>query len=114
MAKKKDLLTEKELDQFQDAGPFYVPGKPYMWVMSFGWCIIGFYIGHETPLTIRVAHANHFQNAGVDYGVLAQEGPDPTKTCQWRYEGNSLLSFHSILRADDYGGSVPRGRITTE
>lgn len=111
MAKNKTakVMSEDELEALTDAGPFYIPGRPYMWVMGFGWCIVGFYVCHESPLTIRVAHANHFRNAGVDYGEMAQKGPGAN--CEWRYEGNSLLHFHAIQRADEYNGEVPLGPI---
>lgn len=109
MNKKLKRLSSEDLQRIRESGPFYIPGKPYMWVMGFGWCIVGFYVCHENPLTIRVAHANHFRNAGVDYGVMANEGP--AESCEWRYEGNDLLSFHSVIRVIEYHGEVPCGRV---
>jgi hypothetical protein len=108
MAKKPIVtLTPDEISEHKS--PYYVPGRPYVWVMGFGWCIVGYYVRHENPLTIVVAHANHFRNAKVDYGQLIREGP--AADCEWRYEGTDLLPFHAIQRVAPYGGEVPRGRI---
>lgn len=104
---KQDRLAPEELANQQQ--PYYEFGKPYTWVMGFGWCIIGFYVRHENPLLIRVAHANHFKNAKVDYGRIMTEGP-PTG-CEWRYEGSVLLLLHAIQRVGEYHGEVPRGPI---
>lgn len=109
MAKKpvKFLSTE----EMEECKPLYIPGKPLMWVMSFGWAIVGYYVRHETPLRIRVAHANFFRNANKDYGRLAREGAD--SNCEWRYEGNEELSFQHIIRTVEFLGEVPNGPIRT-
>ena len=83
---------------------FYVPDKAYLFVMTFGWAIVGRYVRHESPLHIVVKDASHFKNAGVDYGVLANKGPGPS--CEWRYEGNALLNVSHIIRAVEYKGKV--------
>ena len=106
--KKIDLLTSSELESIQQR-PFYVPGHPYLWVLSYGWAVVGFYVRHETPLTIRVAHTNHFRNANRDYGTLIREGADDK--CEWRYEGDDLISFQHIIKVSTFGGEVPRGPI---
>lgn len=87
----------------------YERGKSFLWVMSHGWGIIGFYIRHENPLHIRVAHANFFRDAHVDYGTLANEGG--VISTEWRYIGNSLITVPHIIRADEYWEKVPLKRI---
>jgi hypothetical protein len=77
--------------------------------MSYGWCIVGFYIEHISPLIIRVAHANHFHQAHKDYGALMRDGGSPNT--EWRYEGNNELTIPHIIRAGEYGGKVPRGPV---
>ena len=104
---KGKRLSAEELQAYE--APFWQPGKPVMLVMSFGWCVVGFYVRHETPLQIRLAHVNHFRNAGVDYGVMATEGPG--SNCEWRYEGSGVVNINHVLRSLDYGGEVPTSRI---
>jgi hypothetical protein len=106
-SKKGRHLTPDELKVYDK--PFWVPGKPVMLVQSFGWCVVGFYVRHETPLQIRLAHINHFRNAGVDYGVIAREGPGAD--CEWRYEGDGTVNVNHVLRNLNYGGEVPTSRI---
>lgn len=107
MAKGKQDSLGSDWEKFK--GTIYKPGHSYCWVMGFGWCIVGFYIEHLSPLTIRVAHANHFRNANKDYGKLMQEGAG--KECEWRYEGNEELTVPAIQRVGEYLGEVPRGNI---
>ena len=102
---KMDVLSNDEIMK-EKSEPFYVPGRPYLFVMGFGWAVVGFYICHESPMKIRVAHANHFRNANKDYGKLVTEGAG--KDCEWRYEGRSLLNETAIQRVDTYAGEVPR------
>lgn len=108
MSKQKvtKYLTREELE---NVPTFWEPGKPVMLVLTFGWCIVGFYVRHETPLQIRVKHANHFRNAGVDYGVMSQKGP--ASTCEWRYEGDETINVNHIIRSIEYGGDIPTSRV---
>jgi hypothetical protein len=103
------MLKTLPQEAIEGIEPYWKPGKPVMLVMSFGWCIIGFYVRHETPLQLRMMHANHFRNAGVDYGQIAQSGPSPD--CEWRYEGNQVVNWNHVLRVVDYGGEIPTSRI---
>lgn len=103
----KDGLSAEEMAAEQ--GPLLIPGRPYLWVMTHGWGIVAFYVRWETPLRVRVAHANHFHEAKKDYGALAQEGAG--KDCQWRYEGSAELTFPHLIRWYRYHGDVPRGPI---
>jgi hypothetical protein len=113
MAKKKvvkqsDILSSEEL-AIQLELKDYIPGHPYVWVMDFGWCYIGYYIRHSNPLVIRVAHKSHFRNAKRDYGKLITEGSDPD--CEWRYQGHGIISVPHIISCDPYFGSVHRGNV---
>lgn len=105
--RKQDLLTEDEIKQFDNT--LLVPGRPYLWVLGFGWGIVGYYIKNEGPFNIRLAHGSHFRNAGVDYGVLVNKGP--ALGCEWRYEGNMTLGISHIIRTVEYYGKVNRGNI---
>ena len=108
MTKKPiDTLSAKEIMAAKET-PFYTPGHPYLWVQGFGWASVGFYVCHEGPFLIRVAHCNHFKNAGKHYGALIQEGSD---TAEWRYEGDTLINVHDIIRHHHFGGTVHRGAI---
>ncbi len=106
--KVRQRLAPQELLAFASR-KHYIEGEAYLWIQTFGWACVGFYICHDTPLRIRVAHANHFRAAGVDYGRFAQEGPPPT--CEWRYEGNACVREPHVIRCLEYFGEVPRGRI---
>lgn len=103
-----DKLDDDELETLKRK-PSYEEGRPYLWTMSFGWAVVGFYVRHESALKIMVAHTNHFRNAGVDYGRMAQEGP--SASCEWRYEGFDQLSVPHIVKVQEYFGEVPRGRV---
>lgn len=105
---KRDFLDAATLKHLANK-PHYVPGQPYLWVMGFGWSVIGFYVKHETPIRIKVAHTNFFRNAGVDYGkIAAGEIPD---TCEWRYIGVTCINDSAVQRADEFWGKVPRTRM---
>src|SRR5581483_458658 len=103
---QRDELTEEQVEKFNKT--IYEKGKPYLWVKGFGWGIVGFYIDHLSPLFIRVAHCNHFRNAGKDYGRLAIEGAGDE--CEWRYEGNAEINVMAIQRVVEYHGKVPRSQ----
>ncbi len=105
--KKRDILMQEEVIHCSEK-VLYQAGLPYLFVMSYGWAIVAFYVRHENPLRIRVAHANFFRQANTDYGTLTEGAPD---NCEWMYIGNSVLTEPHILRADEYFGKVPRGRI---
>jgi len=107
MAKaKREILDSTELAELQER-PYYEAGKPYLWTLGFGWAIVGFFVKHTTPTRMMVAHANHFRNAGKDYGRLALEGAGPE--CEWRYEGLDEINMLHVLKAQEYFGEVPRG-----
>lgn len=100
------FLEEAEL---LAAPSLYQPGKPLQWVMSYGWVLVGFYVRHESPLKVRVAHANYYIRAGKTHADLAREGAgDETK---WCYLGNTEISVPHVLFTDEYFGEVPRGPI---
>ena len=104
--KKQDKLDFAEIEAIRSQ-PILIAGEPYLFVMTYGWAIVGFFVDRPEPLIIRVAHANHFRNAQKDYGRLAMEGGEDN--CEWRYEGTSKLAFAQIHHIDDYYGKVPRG-----
>lgn len=104
------LLPAGDLDAVRGV-PIYEPGRPYLWVLTYGWAIVGYYADRPEPLIIRVAHANHFRSAGRDYGRLAREGGD--SSTQWRYEGTTLIYLPQIHHVDHYMGEVPHGRIAS-
>lgn len=103
---KRDRLDEKELMAAAER-PLLQPGLPYQFIMTYGWVVVAFYVRHETPLTIRVAHCSYYQNAGKTHAQLAREGG----AAAWRYEGNTTLTTHHILRVVEYHGEVPRGIV---
>ena len=105
----RDELTKEQIEQFK--GTILKSGKPYLWVLGFGWGIIGFYIEHINPIKLRIAHANHFRNAGKDYGRLATEGAGDD--CEWRYEGNVELIETNVQRVIEYLGKVNKIRTST-
>ncbi len=105
--KTPDRLTEDELAAHHQ--PFYTPGVPYQWILPFGWVVVGFYVRHENPLTIRVAHANYYGQAGKTHAALALEGGGSETT--WRYMGGRLIPANSFVSVGIYNGEVPRGPI---
>lgn len=105
--KPKDMLSNEELEPMKAEGyVFYEAGKPYLWTQGFGWGIIGFFVKYLTPTRIMVAHANHFRNAGKDYGRLGTEGAGPE--CEWRYEGTIEMNLNATIKAQRYYGMVNR------
>lgn len=114
MAKRKgepkpvSWLSEAELNAIR-AQPIYEPGRAYLWVLTYGWAIVGYFVDRPEPLVMRVAHGNHFRSAGKDYGRLSQEGD--TGETQWRYEGTTLIYVPQIHHVDHYHGIVPHERI---
>jgi hypothetical protein len=104
---KRDRLKPEELLAFKQ--PLYEPGLPYIWTLTFGWACVGFYVRHETPLRIRVAHANYFKNAQKSYADLARTG-GATNT-EWRYLGNYEITVPHIIGTGEYLAEVPRGPI---
>jgi len=103
-----DKLRASELEAAKSQ-PVYEPGKAYLFVLTFGWAVVGYYVDRPDPLTIRVMHCNHFRNAGKDYGRLIAEGGG--RECEWRYEGLARLSVPHVIRVADYHGEVPSGPI---
>lgn len=104
-------LTPEELQAARDY-KFYVPGRPYLWVLSYGWCMVGFYVEHTTPLRIRVEHGNYYRNAHKSHAELAREGPKPET--EWRYVGRDEISFHHVIHVFEYMADVPRDMIKQE
>lgn len=110
MAKRKlyeDTITTEEMSELSARFPFE-EGKPYLFVCTFGWACVGFYGGFSTDMNLKIFHCNHFRNAGVNYGVMATQGPGAS--CEWRYEGGAVqVPVYQILRIIPYAGEVPRG-----
>lgn len=102
---RQDRLDEAELQ----VRPFYEPGRPYLWTMGFGWGFVGFFVRMESPLEIRVAHANYFRQAHMTWGRLARTGGSEQTT--WVYVGDKLLNRTMVLSADLFLGDVPRGPV---
>jgi hypothetical protein len=100
-------LAESELAAIEKMPPL-TRGMSYMFVMTYGWAIVCYYVDRPEPLMVRVAHANHFHNSHSDYGKMSQDGAVPE--CEWRYEGTSVLMYTQIHHFDEYHGEVPRGR----
>ena len=104
----RDLLDPAELE-LESRTPLLIPGHPYLWVLTHGWAVVGFFVKWETPLRIRLAHASHFHDAGKNYERIAQEGIDKKEA--WRYEGAEEINFAHEIRVCRYMGQVPRGPI---
>lgn len=104
---RREKLTDEEMAQEQ--APLYEPGRPYLWVLTHGWCMVGFYVRHETPLRIRVAHASYYATAGVPHSQLAREGPGPG--IKWRYLGRGEITVPHVIHATDYHAEVHRGAV---
>jgi len=107
-ATKLDIMPEEELADFQAIDNILVSGNAYLWVVTFRWAIVGYYIKHIAPHRILVAHPSFFTTAGRDYASLAREGAGPD--CQWRYYGPVLeLNPFQVLKTIPYHGQVHRG-----
>jgi hypothetical protein len=108
---KKSEADELTTDELGAIGKdsILIPGRPYLFVMGFGWAIVAYFVCRLDPFTIKVAHANHFRNAGVDYGKFIHGGA--SATTEWRYEGTTELSVGAIQRKTLYHGKVPRGTL---
>ena len=105
-----DTLSDSELVKFTAVDTVLVPGHPYLFIMTFGWAKVGYYIKHTAPNRILVAHCSHFANAGKDYGRLMTEGVGAN--CEWRYEGEMVeLATAHIIEQGLYHGKIHRGRI---
>jgi hypothetical protein len=107
---KRDKLPAAELEKFLQTDTVLEAGRPFLWLMDFGWAKIGFYVKHLAPNRILVAHCNHFRSAGKDYGRLAMEGAE--SNCEWRYEGVLVeINTAHILQTSPYNGTVNRSPI---
>lgn len=101
-----DRMDEKEVEAWSK-NEFYQPGVPYLWVLTHGWCCIGYFIGSISPFEIRVAHSNYYRSAGDQtHAQLARKG-DNEKT-EWEYTGDEVILLPHIIRVTPYSGRVPR------
>lgn len=100
----KVRLSKEEITAIHEL-PMMEPGAPYLFVLTYGWAVVGYYIDRPEPLFMRICHANHFRNAGKDYGRLAREGGG--SECEWRYEGIANVMVPHIIRIIPYMGDVP-------
>jgi hypothetical protein len=106
----KDFLTQAQVDAIVEecGGQVLQYGKPYVFVMTFGWAEVAFYLRTIAPHRMLLAHGSFFVNAGKDYGRLAREGAD--SSCQWRYEGPIVeINPLHVLKTLPYMGTVHRG-----
>lgn len=110
LAKCIDTLSEDNVNAIVEecGGQVLQPGYPYVFVMTFGWAEVAFYLRTIAPHRMLLAHGSFFVNAGKDYGRLAREGAD--STCQWRYEGPIVeINPLHVLKTLIYNGKVHRG-----
>lgn len=107
---ERETLSRKELEEAIHR-PFYEPGKPYLWVLGFGWGIVGFYVRHETPLKIRVCHASYFHQAHKSWADLARTGG--ASNTEWRYLGDELVTDIHVIHVAPYHGEVHRGTVVS-
>lgn len=106
---QRDRMPSDELARLSRVETILRPGDPYLWIMTFGWAKVGFYIKHIRPNCILVAHCSHFGSAGKDYGRLAMEG---TEANCWRYEGELVeINTAHILETMAYNGTVHRSNL---
>jgi hypothetical protein len=113
----REFLPAADLERYQRVETVLRPGAPYLWIMTFGWAKIGFYVKHVAPNRILIAHCNHFRNAGKDYGKIIQEGlSTESNAVEWRYEGELVeITTTHILETAPYNGKVNRsGLISLE
>lgn len=105
----RSRLPDDELMKLQKRPSLYEPGLPYHWVLTYGWAIVGYYVKHETPLKILVAHANFYIQAHVDHGQLVIKGGSPQT--EWRYRGLKLIYEPQVIHVAEYHAEVPHGPI---
>jgi GrpB-like predicted nucleotidyltransferase (UPF0157 family) len=109
-AVKQSRMTAEEVAEW-NARPFYREGVPYQWVMSYGWVIVGYYVGPgPTPLEIRVAHASYYRSAGNQtHASLATNGGNDSTA--WEYFGDRLINRTQVQGVSEYHGEVRNGRL---
>lgn len=105
-AAKDDRMTDKEIAA--ESGPLYDPGRAYQWVLAYGWVLVGYYVRHETPMRIRVAHASYYRVDRQTHAKLCTEGAAPNVA--WHYLGSREITAPHILHAGPYCGEVHRVR----
>jgi hypothetical protein len=107
---KQDRMTADEVREWCGT-PFYREGVPYQWIMSYGWVIVGFYVGcGPTPLEIRVAHASYYRSAGNQtHAALATQGGNDSTA--WEYFGDRLINRTQVMGVSEYHGDVKRSRL---
>lgn len=108
---KQDRMTAEEVAEWT-ATPFYREGVPYQWIMSYGWVIVGFYVGPgPTPLEIRVAHASYYRSAGGQtHAALATGGGNADTS--WEYFGDRLINRTQVQGVSEYRGEVRRSLLS--
>ena len=108
----KDVLDPAELAEFKKVITVLVEGEPYLFLMTFGWAYVAYYVQHIAPNRILVAHCSHFRDAGCDYGQLVTRGA--TANCEWRYEGllAEINTLH-VMKITPYPGKVHRVTAST-
>lgn len=105
-----DTLPEKEIARLceENGGQVIVAGRPYVFVMTFGWAEVAFFVRTIAPHRMLLANGSFFVNAGKDYGRLAREGGD--ESCQWRYEGDVVeINPLHVLKTLPYHGVIHKG-----
>ena len=107
---KRDILTAAEIEN-ELAIKALVPGEPYQFILGFGWVLVGFYIKHETPLLIRLAHCNYYRNGKKPHSEIATDGA--ARDAEWRYFGQRVVNINHVLDFGPYNGEVPRGKLAT-
>jgi hypothetical protein len=110
MLQSKDVLPQDQVEEMVEecGGQVLQVGYPFVFVMTFGWAEVAFYLRTIAPHRMLLAHGSFFVNAGKDYGRLAREGADAS--CQWRYEGPIVeINPLHVLKTLPYAGVVHRG-----
>jgi len=103
------LLPQDQVDEW-NRRPFYRPGQAYLWILTHGWCCVGYYLGHLDPITIRVGHSNYYRSAGGQtHAQLARSGGNDQTA--WEYTGDEVITVPHVIRCTPYSGEVPHGRV---
>lgn len=104
-----DKLTAEEIEVIApQSKPAYEVGRAYQWVLTQGWVVVGFFVGHgHTPFELRCVHLNYYRSAGNQtHAQLAQNGGN--EATEFEYSGNGFINFGQIIYCVEYNGEVPR------